>query len=253
MKKKIFAAQFEFKYTWLIYFIMFSCVGQNNSVFIPEPDFSVYNNENKFEIGNIIEIKDRDAARRGFSLEESLPVWLRTFINAGIAETEKNERFKDKYIFIANNRGTNFTALNKWAENFTAQQNFAALAAIRIEERLISSASLFPDDEYGDFFETFVKNAYNTEYQGVVKEETYWFRSIIPVQTEFEQTLFPVSEDESLNNTAVYNFFILLTIEKNAMRSIVARMMANSYNNENLNSTQIASIMRLRQSFFEGF
>jgi len=236
MNKKLFTARKEFKQKILILYILlivlFSCVGQNKSIYIPEPDFSVYEKEKKIEIGNIIEIKNGASIRRGLALEEALPVWLQAFIKEGVEETEKIESLKDKYVFIAYNKGGNFTALNKWAENFTAEQNFAILAAIRIEERLINNATLFPDDEYGNFFETLVKNAYNTEYSPAVKEEIYWFRSSPP---------------------DTYNFFILLTINKIEMQSIIGRMMIQSYNTEKLTHAQTVSVLKLRQSFFEGF
>jgi len=236
MKKNKFTALEKLIQICLIFcfliIVLLSCAGQRNRNFIPEPDFSVYKIENKIDFGDIVETKNRPASNRNYPPEESLPLWLYVFINEGIKETEKIENFNEKYVFISYQSGVNFSALLKWSDNFSAQQDFSKLSAIRIEERLIAGASLFPDDEYGKFFERLVKRAYNTEYNGVVKEETFWFKSSSP---------------------DLYHFYILFTIDKSVMKMIIEDMMAKSIGNERLTKAQTASVSKIRQSFFEGY
>jgi len=228
MKKKFISALFL-----LLITIFFSCTGQQNA-FIPDPDFSVYDVTKRIQIDNITETKD------GVSVN-NMPLWLVTFVNDGIKAVEQIDAYNDKYVFIGVNEGNNFIVLNKWAENFSAVRDTAIMAAIRIEERMILTASLYPDDEYGRFFETFIKNAYSAEYTGAVKEDIYWFRR------------------SGAQNA--YSFFILITIEKNILQPIIRNMMSQASASVNAaanfatapTSSQTASVNRLRQTFFEGF
>jgi hypothetical protein len=220
MKKQLYSV-----FLVLIVLFLFSCLGQSN-FFIPAPDFSVFNINRIIEIDNIIETKDGVSA-------EFMPEWLLTFINGGNRAVEQLENYRDKYVFVGVNEGRNFIILNKWTENFTAEQDFAILAAIRIEERMIASALLFPDDEYGLFFQTLIRIAYGTEYQDAVKEETYWYKR----GTDPE----------------IYNFFIMITIDRNTMQSIIRNMMAQASSIASPTGSQAISVNRIRQTFFEGF
>ena len=220
MKKKLHLMLFL-----ITVFLSFSCIGQNKP-FIPIPDFSVFNTEKKIDIDNIIETKDGVPVYL-------MPEWLLTFANGGNKAVEQLNSYRDKYIFVGMSENENFIALNKWAENFTTAQDLAVLAAIRIEERMISSASLYPDDEYGAFFETMVKIAYSTAYQDAVKEEIYWFKKgTVP---------------------EIYNFFILISIDRNTMQLIIRNMMSQAHAAASPSGSQATSVNRLRNTFFEGF
>jgi hypothetical protein len=104
---------------------------------------------------------------------------------------------------------------------------------------MILSASLYPDDEYGDFFEIMVKKAFNAEYQGVLKEDTYWVKFL--------------NNDDSISDTEIYNFFILLTIDKIKMESAISGMMANTMAVVTVTDPQRIAINRLRSYFYQGF
>ena len=209
----------------LIIIFLLSCSSQKK-FYIPEPDFSVYAAKKSIDIDNIIETKSGSSAR-------SIPGWLLTYIDGGNRAVEQIDFYKDKYVFIDVNEGENFSLLNKWAENFTTEQDFAILAAIRIEERMIQTSSLYPDDEYGKFFLAMVKNAYSAEYQNAVKEETFWFKKSSPAE--------------------IYYYFILITIDKIKMQSIIRDMIARAYTEASPSGSQGVSVNRLRQTFFEGF
>ena len=208
-----------------ILIFLLSCTGQNKA-FIPDPDFSVYAAEKKIEIDDIIKTKTNVPAG-------SMPEWLLLFAEGGNKAVEQIDSFKDKYVFVSVNEGANFLLLNKWAENFSTEQDFAVLAAVRIEERMIQGASLYPDDEYGAFFLTMVKKAYSAEYQNTAKEDSYWF-----VKASAPDTI---------------NFFLLITIEKNTMQTVIRNMMTQAYSETSPRGAQGLAVNRLRQNFFEGF
>jgi hypothetical protein len=232
MKKKIFAAVF-----FLCAIIFFSCAGQTSTPFSPVPGAEYYSRDQKaVQIGNIIETKDGDE-------NLYLPDWLSAFFKGGIEEVEKNTAYYGKYVFIGSNEGVNFKALNIWADNFSAVKDFPVYAAKRIEKRMIYSALLYPDNEYGTFFETMVKKAHNTIYSGVVKEDVYW----VKVLNNGENT------GIVNNNTEIYTFFVLLTIDRITMRNIVNGMMTETITAVNPAGAHRNAVNRLRQYFFEGF
>lgn len=119
-------------------------------------------------------------------------------------------------------------------------------------------ASLYPDDEYGLFFERLIKNAYNAEYPGAVKEDVFW------IKTNFENE----NNEEFADNVSpeIFMFFILISIDKETMQTIITDMMettvadlAESAGRRPLQRllaialAQTAAVNNLRQVFFEGF
>jgi hypothetical protein len=216
----------------LIAITFFSCNSQKAISLLPVPDFGVYDNERRItvEIGDILETRNGATAR-------NMPDWLLSYIDGGAKAIEALDLYSDKYVFVGSNEGRNFTALSKWAENFAAMQDFPMLAAARIERRMIVAASLYPEDEYGIFFETLIYNAYNGEYPGALKEDIYWVR---------------IRDDES-PSLEKYVFFIMISINKMTMQTSISNMMASTITAVTLSKTQLSSVNRLRQNFFEGF
>jgi len=227
MKKKYLAAA-----CLSIVLILFSCATRKPSKFFPVPDSGISKDEDTISvnIGNIIETKNGSARQ--------IPAWLRSFLNGGIEAVEKLDTYNNKYVFIGINEGKNISVLNKWIEFYTVTQDFPMLAAARIEKRLYLTLSLYPDDEYGAFYETMMHNAYNAVYTGAVKEDNYW------IKTRSENAGEP-SEN--------YKFFVLITIEKNAMQSIIRNMMTKTTADVTMTPVQNNSVNRLRITFFEGF
>jgi hypothetical protein len=149
------------------------------------------------------------------------------------------ELYRDSYVFVGTNRGTNFRALGHWAEGFTAAQDFPRLAAIRIESRLLRAASLYPDDEYGEFFEALVKKAFDAVYTGAVKERTFWIKQRYG------------EENSSIREE--YEFFVLVTIGKSEFQAQVRAILAEITTAKPPTRDQAAAINRIKETFFEDF
>jgi hypothetical protein len=113
------------------------------------------------------------------------------------------------------------------------------LAAERIEKRMIISSFLYPDNEYGLFFETAVKNAYRTRYPPAVKEDTYWIKII--------------NNDEDSIHQEIYNFFVLITIDKIDMQDIINNVLEEAASAVTPTVAQRNAINNLRLNFFESF
>ena len=220
---------------FLLYiFILFSCAAQRNLAVFPVPDKKIREGENTIEIENITESRDMEGA-------PYLPDWLLAFLGGGIEEAEKIEAYAGRYLFIAGNQGVNFAALNRWADNFSVEYDFPMLAALRIERRMNASNTMYPDEEYGIFYETLVKSAYSGDYYGAIKEDTYWIK--IKITGDGENAALP----------EVYNFYVLISIDTAAMQDAVYNLFSRAFVSSSPAGAQAAAINRLRQNFFEGF
>lgn len=220
----------------LIIFILIiaSCLGQRQrrTPIIPVPDTEFFNFTLPIKMEDIIETGGGAGAR-------VMPQWLRAYINGGIEETEKIPAYNDKYVFIGRSEGLNFTAMSKWAEYFSPSKDTIMLVARRVENKLVSSASLYPDDEYGAYFRTLIVNAYSTVYPGAVKEDTYWIRMRV--------------DDEEEGSAQLFVFFVLISIEKELLQETIQDMLSKSMPSSRLSSAQRNAIERMNRNFFEGF
>ena len=234
MNKKILTAIFP-----LYVIALFSCAVQDNFISYPVPDKSLFEPKKSIDVKDITET--RDNAQNTY-----LPDWLSGFLNEGIEEAERIESYRDKYLFIASSQGVNFAALSKWADNFTTEQNFPMLAAARIERRMNVSNSVYPDEEYGIFYETLVKNAYGGRYPETVKEDIYWVKTKV-IQENGN------GEREGAALPEVYNFFVLISVERTEMQAAVYNLISQAAASSAPSGAQAAAISRLRQNFFNGF
>jgi len=233
MKNNKLAAVF-----FLCVIIIGACVGQNNLISYPTPEYFKNDNvEDSIMINDITETKEGAGVVR-------LPVWLTAFINGGIEEAEKMDIYSGRYLFIGKQEGINFDVMNKWTRNYTVKQDFPRLAAARIEKRMISTAALYPDDEYGLFYETTVKKAYNGEYIGAAIEDTYWIKTKVYNDGDIK------NENNFLET---YKFFVFISIDKTEMQTIIKKMMSEANAAVTSTRAQKAAINRLQQNFFEGF
>jgi len=218
---------------FLLYvFILISCATQEDNFPFPSPDKTYY--EDEIYIGTENITGSRDMGR-----DWNLPDWLMAYLTGGIREVEKIDAYSGKYIFIAESRGVNLAALSKWADNFSVEYDFPMFAAARIEKRMNASNTMYPDDEYGAFYENLIKNAYSGRYHGIVKEDFYW----IKIRTAGNDAIL----------TEVYNFFVLISVDMDEMQNIVYDFYSQAIASSVASRSQAAAISRLRQIFFEGF
>ncbi|MDR2435537.1 MAG: hypothetical protein LBD47_13365 [Treponema sp.] len=221
---------------------LFACASQKKIIFYPEFNPPAAQAETPVP-GEIIESRNGPA-------DAALPEWLGNFLNGGIRRVEAQGVYWDKYIFIGRNRGTNLSALRQWAERFTVAQDFPRLVGIRIENRLLAAAALYPDDEYGEFFEVMIKSASDAEYPEALKEDSFWIKWRISGEPASDMS----GEGETENTVRdIYEFFVLISIDKIALQNRIQALMANIQTAVPPTRDQAASINRIRQNFFEVF
>jgi hypothetical protein len=221
-----------------------ACVGQNSGIILrPEPERKSPSQTGPQETWQIIE------SQNGLP-ENGIPEWVSLYLSEGIPGVESLDRYNGKYVFIGENRGINLTALKQWSKGFSAEQDFPRLLAQRVENRLTASASLYPDDEYGEYFERLIKLVSDAEYPAA-KEEHFWIKRIrIPDAVEDDPDS---TGDQADSPTERYEFFILLDIDKDSLQNQIRQITAGLKTDRPPTREQAAAINRVQSSFFTGF
>ena len=227
-------------------FILAACAGQRSKViFRPDPgEDRQLHPSNPLESWQIIETRNGSGDR-------GIPEWVRRFFENRIHGIESMDEYTGKYVFIGENWGENLFSLRQWADGFTEVYDLPRLVAARVERRLVSSASLYPDDEYGQYFETLIKKVADGEFSGAVKEQTYWVKRARPPGGNEEEG---EEEPDQLNNAAeLYEYLVLISIDTETLQGQLRQIMTGIKTTVPPTRDQAAAINRIQQAFFEGF
>jgi hypothetical protein len=171
----------------------------------------------------------------------AFPAWVEYYLEGTIAAVEALEEYEDRYVFIAQSRGTNFRALEQWVRGFSVEMDFARLAAVRIENRFTQAASGFPDTVFGGYFEDLIRAASDAAWEGAVREDDFWLKG------------FYQGEDENADGSESYDFMILVTVEKTLLASRIQSLLADVKPQVPVSRDQLAAFNRVRDRFFDGF
>jgi hypothetical protein len=241
-------------------FVLWACVSRQEIIFLPDPE-PVPVQADLANPGRIIETQNGAA-------NVPIPEWLDRFLgrpvgrprgarsgNGRLRQVENTAAYRNTYTFIGNNRGINRDALHQWALELTVAQDFPRLVARRIENRLVEAATLYPDDEYGGFFEAVIKNASDAEYPEAVKKEMFWikWRNDGNDATVSDPELSGLSEAERDAKRELYEFFVLISIDKSRLQTRIQELLENTQAAVPPTRDQAAAIHRIRQHFFEVF
>jgi len=185
------------------------------------------------------------------SPENGIPAWLRGYLDRGIQGIESLDTYSGKYVFVGENRGNNINVLQQWADGFTTAQDLPRLIVQRVEKRLVASAALYPDDEYGEYFAYLIKKLSDEEYPEADKEQTFWIKQkkISGSGENDENAEAPPANDELER----YEFFVLITINKESLQRVIQKTMADIKTNTAPTKQQRTAISAINQTIFEGF
>ncbi|MDR1900106.1 MAG: hypothetical protein LBQ55_08870 [Treponema sp.] len=172
---------------------------------------------------------------------QDIPEWVRRFLIGGNREVEAMPQYRGRYVFVAASRGGSLEALQYWAGEFSDVQDFPRLVAVRIEERLAGAAVLYPDDEYGEFFEVMVKRASDASYHGARRETSFWMRRQLH------------DGDDENEDPEVYDCFVLVSIDREELAGQIRPQLANPRGVKTPTRDQAAAVDRIRETFFDGF
>jgi len=230
--------------TVVIISILFAaCVGQDKKViFHPDITDNFREESRVFDSWEIINTQNGQGS-------DDIPEWVHWYIDNKVNEIEALDRFTGKYIFIGENGGSNFNALRQWANGFTTEQDLPRLITRRVERRLVSSASLYPDDEYGEYFEFLIREVSNGEFLGAGKEQTFWLIRKVVSNEETDGDIQPDPDTEKER----YEFFVLISVDKGMLQKQIQEIMTNIKTKIPPTRKQAAAIALIKKTFFEGF
>ncbi len=170
-----------------------------------------------------------------------IPGWVASFIDAGIQGIEAMPAFKDKYVFIAEDTGTNRSALSMWMTGFNVGQEIARMVSTRVQAKFVGAAAGSPDDEFGRYFENVVKNAAEASYSGARKENDFWV-----LRRFFKADGKTVDREE-------YTMYILVTVDKPILDQQIEAVLNGTVADKPLTRDQQTAVDRVKEAFYEGF
>jgi hypothetical protein len=230
---------------FLIVLLLTSCTWKKSRViFRPDPVQDILQEQTgSAEIWQIIESQNGPG-------EIAIPEWVNRYYNRELRVLEASETYGERYLFVGRNRGDNFIALQQWLESFNVRYDFPALVTQRTERRLVASASLYPDDEYGDYFAKMIKEVTDSEFPGASVVQNFWVkRKMINNNDEVTDIELPEANTEQER----YEFLVLTSIDKETFQRQIREIMAGIKTTESPTREQTAAVTKIRQSFFEGF
>ena len=183
--------------------------------------------------------------------ETEIPEWVRSYFDGEARRVESLDQYGGKYVFIGENWGENLNALQQWASNFTTLHDLPRLIAARVERRLVSAASLYPDDEYGQYFENLIKKVSDGEYHGAVKEQTFWVKR--ELTGGIAEDIDDAEPEQMETATELYEYLILISIDNSTLQSQLRQIMRDIKTTVPPTREQTIAITRIQQTFFEGF
>ncbi|MCL2043239.1 MAG: hypothetical protein FWG89_03770 [Treponema sp.] len=230
----------------LIIACLFSaCAGQSGIIFIPEHTQEEWQIDiDPFESWDIIESSEGPG-------ETGIPEWVRYYYNNKLNGIESLGEYSGRYIITAENRGENFNAMNQWANGFSAVHDLPRLITARVERRLVSAASLYPDDEYGQYFENLIKAVSDGDYPGAVKEEVFWLKRKVFIRDEENGYDAELPQTETILER--YEFLILISMDRDSLQRQLREIIENVRTTIPATREQAANVARIQQTFFEGF
>ena len=174
-------------------------------------------------------------------LGRELPSWVILCDSGDLRQIEDLPEYEGRYVFIGKRTGTNFKALQQWNAGFRVTHDFARLVALRLQERFTKEAVTFPDQEYGAFFEAVIKAAYDAAFIGSIREDDFWVK---------KQNL---NEDGVTIEQEIYEFLVLVTIDKKILESQIDRILNTAAVPRDLTKEQTAAVLQIKAVFFDEF
>lgn len=175
----------------------------------------------------------------------TIPVWVSLYLEGGNRAVENLEEYQNQYVFVSTNSGSNFSALEQWKLAFNADLDFARLAAVRIDKRLLNAAVNYPDNEYGSYYVALIRAASDAEWHGAVRDKDFW---VLQSYTETAG-----EEDELPVPAQMYCFLVLVKVDRELLDPQIRTLMRDIKPEAPLTKEQAAAINRIQERFFDGF
>ena len=232
---------------YVLAMLLASCAGQRTKVmFHPDP----VDDSAQPVIREAWQIIESQSGANG-----AIPEWVGLYLEG---ESRKNSytrietlgNMAGKYVFIGDNRGGNINILNQWANGFSPAYDLPRLVAQRVERKLIAAATLYPDDEYGEYYVSMIRKVSDGEFSGAVNEQVFWVKRRLILPENESENEFTAADPTA---TERYEIFILISIDRDTLQRQLREIMAEARSSVSVNRDQSAAITRVQNTFFEGF
>jgi hypothetical protein len=170
-----------------------------------------------------------------------IPAWVTTYIEGGAQAVEALDAYKEKYVFVGEDSGTNLPALRLWVQNFNIAQDLSQMVSLRVKTKFAGAAAGSPDDEFGRYFENVVKNTSEASFSGARKETDFW------IQKRF------FKEDGKTVDREAYDVYVLVSIDKESLKNQIQAVLDGTAADTPPSKEQQTAIDRVKESFYEGF
>ncbi|GAB1484622.1 hypothetical protein MASR2M78_34400 [Treponema sp.] len=170
-----------------------------------------------------------------------IPEWVNVYVQDGMTGVEALPKYKDKYVFVGEDSGTNLNALRIWSQGFTVAQDLARLVSTRVQSKFAGAAAGSPDDEFGRYFENVVKSASDATYTGARKDTDFW------VYKRYFKA------DGKAVDREVYDYYVLVTIDREILKRQLDDILNGVKVDKPLTKEQKTAVDRVKESFYEGF
>jgi hypothetical protein len=175
------------------------------------------------------------------AIGQDVPEWVTRYIADGLTGVEAMPAYREKYVFVGEDTGTNLNALRQWSSGFSVAQDLSRMVSRRVQDRFAGAAAGSPDDAYGRYFENVVKSSSDATYTGARKETDFW------LQKRFFKA------DGKTVDREIYEYYVLVSIDK----AILERQISDVLNNVNADipptPEQATAYDRVKEAFYEGF
>jgi hypothetical protein len=175
------------------------------------------------------------------SIGGDIPEWVTVYVSDGNAGVEALAKYKDKFVFVGEDSGTNLNALRMWAQGFNVAQDLARLVSTRVQAKFAGAIAGSPDAEVGRYFENVVKNVADATITGARKETDFWV---------FKRYY---KADGRTLDREVYDYYVLTTIDKEMLKKQLDAVISGAKTDKPLTKEQTTAVDRVKEAFYEGF
>jgi hypothetical protein len=216
-------------------FLSRCAVTPQKPVLAPPPEAPQIRHTESRDITDIYDITDYQGKNAG----EEIPRWLSLYLEGGAKAVERLPEFYNRYIFVAANRGNSSEALNQWARGFSGVRDVPRMIALRAEARMTGD-TLYPDDEYGEYFERFIKAIADSIFPGISINSVFWIRRRY------------YAEDGTVSRET-FEFFVLISMTRSLLQREILGIMEKIQTSVPPTREQSGAIHNLKNTFFIGF
>jgi hypothetical protein len=162
----------------------------------------------------------------------SVPRW----VEKTPLQLQKEDMYKDYYVFIEDQIGKDLDGIKIWAQNFSINANIARMVTTRVQARF-AGAAVGDKDMVETYFENVVKSMSEASFSRVVVEDEFWIKKQSKKSGEVE-----------------YRYLFLATVPRDEIDRAIQRAFADAEaDSKPKTEEEKVARERVKEAFDEGF